>query len=185
MLAIDAGRWRFVSVRAHWTRRLPSVGQIGLMRTPWRRVVTDDRPRDARPSLMSPSPSFAGGSMFPPSLWRSRESLAGSGREVMGYSGTPSRHGLDGWLQNSFASPPRSCWEISPPLLCCSVFSSTHTFTPQHHHSSLLSYYIPSRRRHTTISHILIESSTMSFGKLYSYPVCTACDFTPPLLRGR
>jgi hypothetical protein len=24
----------------------------------------------------------------------------------------------------------------------------------------------------------------MSFGKLYSYPVCTACDFTPPLLRG-
>jgi len=29
-------------------RQLPSVGQIGLMRTPFGRVITEDRPRDAR-----------------------------------------------------------------------------------------------------------------------------------------
>ena len=138
MLAIGAGRRRFVAVRAHWTRRLPSVGQIGLMKIPWCMVQcaiytlnAEDRPRDARPSLVSSS--FAGGSMFPPSLWRSRESLAGSDGH------TQARLGTD-WIAAEFVRHlHRGAAEVDNSPLLAVQSSLPHTFTPQPHHLLLSS----------------------------------------------
>lgn len=147
----------------------------------------------ARPSLVSLSSSFAGGSMFPPSLWRSRESLAGNGREPdslkLGGGGTqaPRFEASTDWMAAEFVRHlHRGAAEVdNSPLLSCSLlfYTHIHLLTPQHPPSPT-NFIYPADEGTLKSPHILIESSTMSFGKLYSYPVCTACDFTPPLLRG-